>query len=854
MLENRKTLAMALGFIIGIIMGLYCKISIVLFYAVIFIIHQVCFKQKKRQKLKLVSIRRYSRYIRIVFNKNAVKVIIISSIMANSVVLYQNYKYDNLYKCFENEEIVCRAVVVSNVQEKEYKDNYKVKVISVNGEPRRFKNTNLYVSIKGNSDEKLEYGQELIIKGKYVTPETRRNYKGFDYKEYLKTLKVYGTINLDSKVIVKDKSISSIFIFSNDLSLKIKNSIEKYFDSKTEGVVLGVVLGDKSKIEKEVAESFSESNISHILAVSGMHMAYVILIFNSVFNGLVGRRYGNVLSISFILLYMFITGFSPSVVRAGSAWIIVLLSEVFRLRSDKWENLATSFVLICIYNPFLIESISVLLSYAGTIGIITLDRKLLEILKSIDEKKEKKNARKKKNKLKILAKLKQNRLIIKLRDAVVLTIAAYIAIAPIVIYSFNKLAVLSLIVAVAVGFLAGPTVILGIIFVLVSFTKIDFIIFSVVYIEKIFVRFIINLSDFGSKFLANNVILVTPNILEIIIYYITLFVSVYLISVFSKRSLNPSEIRIKNLISLLKYRIHQNKTKLISWILVFSVIFTGILFIPKNLKIHFIDVGQGDSTLIVTPKNKKILIDGGGSDSKSFDVGEDTLLPYLLDRRIKTIDYAFISHFDTDHVGGILYLMKNLKVKNVIICKQPEDSDNFKKFKELVKQKNINLIVAKKGDKINIENNLYFSVLWPDSSNTISENVLNNNSLVCKLIYKSFSMLFTGDIEKIAEEAILKEYKNTNKLQSTVLKVAHHGSKSSSIEEFLDVVDPKVAVIGVGKGNRYGHPNIGVLERLENLGTKIYRTDCDGEISIFALGNGSVTVKIKKRLKIVAKI
>ena len=649
MLENRKTLAVALGFIIGIIMGLYCKISIVLFYAIIFIIHQECFKQKKRGKLKLVSMRRYSRYIKIIFSKKAMKIIIISSLIANSVVLYQNYNYDNLYKNFDNVEIVCRAVVVSNVQEKEYKDNYKIKVVSINGETRRFKNTNLYISVKESSNEELRYGQEVIIKGKYVAPETRRNYKGFDYKEYLKTLKVYGTINLDSKVIIKDESISSIFIFLNNLSIKIKNNIEKYFDSKIEGIVLGIVLGDKSKIEKEVAESFSESNISHILAVSGMHMTYVILIFNRFFYGLVGRRYGNILSSVFVLLYMFITGFSPSVVRTGVVGIIVLLSEILRLRSDTWENLATSFVLICIYNPFLIKSISVLLSYGGTIGIITLDRSLLGILKSIDEKKEKRSAKKKQNKLKIIATLKQNKLVIKLKEDLILTISAYLVLAPIIIYSFNKMAVLSLIVAVMVGFIAGPTVILGLIFILVSLTKIDFLIFSVAYIEKIFVRIIINLSDFGSKLFANNVILVTPNILEIIIYYIFLFVLIYFVKFYFKRSFNPSEIRIKNLKSLLEYRIHQNRKKFVSWILVFSIIFTGIVFIPKNLKIHFIDVGQGDSTLIITPKNKKILIDGGGSDSKSFNVGEDTLLPYLLDRKIKTIDYAFISHFDTDH-------------------------------------------------------------------------------------------------------------------------------------------------------------------------------------------------------------
>lgn len=189
--------------------------------------------------------------------------------------------------------------------------------------------------------------------------------------------------------------------------------------------------------------------------------------------------------------------------------------------------------------------------------------------------------------------------------------------------------------------------------------------------------------------------------------------------------------------------------------------------------------------------------------------------------------------------------MKEMKLRNVVICRQPENSENFQEFQDLIRQKNINVIVANIGDKINIENNVYFSVLWPDNLNVVSENALNNNSIVCKLYYKSFSMLFTGDIEKIAEEAILEEYKNTSKLQSTVLKVAHHGSKSSSIEEFIDMVRPKVAVIGVGKGNRYGHPSDVVLKRLENFNIKIYRTDYNGEISIFVDWNGRVRIKKK---------
>lgn len=159
--------------------------------------------------------------------------------------------------------------------------------------------------------------------------------------------------------------------------------------------------------------------------------------------------------------------------------------------------------------------------------------------------------------------------------------------------------------------------------------------------------------------------------------------------------------------------------------------------------------------------------------------------------------------------------MEELKVKNVIIGKQFENYENYQEFLKIVKEKRIKVHMVEAGQRIKIEKDLYFDIVWPNSECVINENSINNNSLVCKMVYKNFSLLFTGDIEEVAEKAILEKYKNTNILQSTALKVAHHGSKSSSIQEFLNAVKPKIALIGVGEKNTFGHPNSGVLERIE---------------------------------------
>ena len=197
---------------------------------------------------------------------------------------------------------------------------------------------------------------------------------------------------------------------------------------------------------------------------------------------------------------------------------------------------------------------------------------------------------------------------------------------------------------------------------------------------------------------------------------------------------------------------------------------------------------------------------------------------------------------------GILSILEEIKVEKVVITKQIEESSNYKEFIKKVKEKRLNVIMVEKGDRLKIEKDLYFNILWPGNEQ-IQENALNNNAMVMKVNYLKFSMLFTGDIEKIAEEKILEEYKNKeNILQAKVLKVAHHGSKTSSTKEFIESVNPQIAVIGVGKNNLFKHPSEEVIKRLEEKNIKIYRTDQNGEISFLVDKKGRIvknTVQLK---------
>lgn len=223
---------------------------------------------------------------------------------------------------------------------------------------------------------------------------------------------------------------------------------------------------------------------------------------------------------------------------------------------------------------------------------------------------------------------------------------------------------------------------------------------------------------------------------------------------------------------------------------------------------------SGDCCVIKSPMGKNIIIDGG--NNRDYDYGEQVVVPYLLDRKITKIDFLMVSHFDADHCGGLFAVVENLKVDTIILGKQDSEYENCAQFLKLAKSKNVKVTSVQAGDVIKIDKYCQFQILWPDSQNMIADNGINNNSILAKFVCRDFRMLFTGDIEEKAEKEILEKYENSNILDCDVLKVAHHGSKSSSIQEILEKITPKIAVIGVGENN-YGHPNKDVLERLQNL-------------------------------------
>lgn len=765
---KRPLLIAAIAYINGILIGVYLSKSIPLFVILSIIVSLITSFKKNTYR-------------------NAICMYLIVMCISSIYVYNKNLNYESKYKKYDNKNISIEGTIISDIEEKEY--NYTFTI--------RTKDGYFLVNLKKNKEEiSLEYGDKLQISGEYQEPNRARNYKGFDYKNYLKINKIYGIIRVDSYAnitIKQQKNLSNFKLFIHKIREMLKQNIQELLTKETYALGIGILIGDNSRIDEQIVEDFKNSNLSHMLAVSGAHINYVVLTVSILFTKKrAGIKAQRVVTIMMMLFFMELTQMTSSVVRAGISCIIYMLASLLYRKADVINAMAISTLLILLNNPFKLFDIGFQLSYAGTLGII-LFCKLINIPI-------------------------KNKLLKYLKGSIIISISANIFIIPIMMYQFNTISLTFILSNLLAGPLLGISIILEIIVLLISFMSINIAAIPAK-VLNILLILIINIANWFSNIEISKIYVITPQIISIVAYYL-----------------------------ICAAIILKKKNRKIIVIIMLTVLIINLFPTPKKLRINFIDVGQGDSALIRTETNKVILIDSGGSTaSSSFDVGNKVLLPYLLDRRIKKIDFIIVSHFDADHCQAFETVIDNINVRKVVVCKQSMITQEYLNIINKCKKKNIKIIVVERGDKLKIDKRTEFEILHPgERFLDDGKGGLNANAIVCKMNYKLnngkiFSILFTGDIEVEAEKELEQVY--GKKLKADILKVAHHGSKTSSREEFIKLVSPKIALIGVGENNKFGHPADITLERLEKENVKVYRTDQMGEVSITINKNGEIKVK-----------
>lgn len=634
---------------------------------------------------------------------------------------------------------------------------------------------------------------------------------GFDYSRYLREKKIAGIVKLQNVVAIGNEKDLTFYLFK--FKEKIFSIINKIYNNEEIGFLKAILLGETSSLDENIKESFKEANISHVLAISGLHISYVVLGLEGILKLFIKNiKIRNAIIIVFLVAFTIFVGESNSVCRACIMVSITYFGNIILKKDDFYASFRSALIFLLIINPYNIFSGSMWLSFGGSIGIV-LYSKLIE--KYIAKKIKLKKFSELDNKFLIFIYKILNKSI----AIISVTLGAQIIVFPIMIYMFNTISLNFIISNLLISELVGPILIFGYLSLLFPFLSI---------FEKILIKIIFFFAKFSASLPITSFLISTPNLYKIIIYYAILFVIAFIYK--TKRIFIFRQIKKQKLKIILIF----------SFVLI--LLFGNFNNIYKNdFEIHFLDVGQGDSCLVRTNTNKVILIDGGKGINGEYDYGQKVVGPYLLDHGITKIDYVVVSHFDSDHCGGLFYIIQNFKVKNIIIGKQAEEYPNLIKFLQIQRKRKINLI------SLTSENVLYFDkktkieVLFPNLGHEVSENKINNNSLVFKMYYDDISILFTGDIEEEAEKVLVELY--SEKLNSNILKVGHHGSKTSSTEEFINCVKPEISLIGVGKNNNFGHPNGDVLDRLQNYGSKVYRTDKDGEIILKVNSKGKIKIK-----------
>lgn len=658
------------------------------------------------------------------------------------------------------------------VEEIRYIDNNKGKAIvrikNIKGEDfNKNISEKMRLTIIGNNE--IELYDTIIFNAEVVEPLSNTNPKLYNYKLNLLSNGIFTTATLRNNNLLEVKKGYHSFLQNLRLNFinKIEEVFDKYLSDRNNSLMKSIVLGDYSYIEEDEIKGFRDLGIAHVIAVSGLHIGLisVVIIFTLSFVG-INKKISILIALLAIWIYGFIIGMPASVLRANISISLLLISHILAKPYDSINTLSFALLVLLLINPFWCFNLGFQLSFIATFFILYLTPKVK-----------------------------------------VATIAAQVGILPVLAYYFNRLPIIAVLANLILVPLFTLSLSLSIFLILFSYisTHISNALGTVINI-------ILNLEAVAAEILYSFPFLSfrvpSPDIIEIISYYIVLFLIV-----------NGKFLR----------KLHKGIVKTIFYYLVLVVLFNlAYLSINDSLSIEFIDVGQGDSILIRTKKGH-YLIDTGGNAFGDYDIGENILLPYLEKHGIFNLNGVFITHFHEDHSKSLPYLMDNINIERVYIGYIKKGNELYENIILKAYEKDIPVYIIQKGNHIKLGRNTHIFVLGP------SEELLNtykdqDNELSLCLLLKHFDkeILFTGDIEKGGEKNLIESLKK----DVDFLKVPHHGSNTSSSEEFLKSVKAKVGFISVGRNNIYNHPHKEVLDRYEALGIDIYRTDECGLINL----------------------
>ena len=665
----------------------------------------------------------------------------------------------------------------------------------------------------------VSLGNTLQVTGKLVFFEEARNPGNFNPKLYYDKQKIAAIIQADSIQITHSK-VNQIRQILQEMRQRGIQQVYRFMEPKQAAMMVAILFGEKKDLDAQDKELYQKVGISHIFAISGVHISILSLLIYELLRRSTGSfKVAGIIGSLLLAAYIILTGTSTSALRAGIMFCIRILADITGRVYDLRTAVAVAAILIIMGQPQLLWDGGFLLSFGAIGGVIYWAKPCQELWKTIPIP------------MSSLGKKcgKIGQIVL---QGIGVSFAIQLTLYPIILQYFYESSPYSFFLNIFIIPLMNPLLICAILGVLLSFVlptvaglffqMCEYVLTGIDWISRV----VIQLPQ-------SRVVVGTPEWYFVFLYYGILFFVCYRLQVTFQFSNERKENQVHTYGNTHQRKIRGKcKRKQWLWLLLLHVL-PLIFLIPKplpSLQISMIDVGQGNCFFVRGPKGNTYLLDCGSTTVT--EVAKYRVEPYLKSQGVAELDYVFVSHGDQDHINGIIEMFQRkelgIKIKRLVICKMQLQDPIIQELVMLANKVGTEVVSMKPGESI-IEGSMTLTYLLPREEQIFTNG--NENSMILDLTIQELQVLFTGDMEGQGEEELIEVFTKHNR-QYTIYQVAHHGSKHSNTVELLQLIQPQFALISAGQDNSYGHPHDSVIERLEKQGGKVFRTDQDGCVTI----------------------
>ncbi|MBP2017392.1 competence protein ComEC [Symbiobacterium terraclitae] len=690
---------------------------------------------------------------------------------------------------------------------------YVVAAEAVGGHPARGR-----VRITQRYGQQPAFGERIAVSGRLAPPLGPRHPGGFDEAAYLARQSVYLVMESGPPERLGPGALDPFRRAAVAVRLRLEGVLRQALPEREAALMAGLLFGSRSDLPDDVSAAFRATGVFHLLAVSGGNVALLVvpLLWLLRRAGL-GRAAASALVIPAVLFFVFLTGASPSVLRAGLMAILVLAGDVLGRERDALNTLGAAAALLLVLLPGLLFDLGFQLSVAATLGILLLAGPIqrwlaLRLARGLPE-----------GPARLLA------------EGLSVTLAAQALVEPLSLHAFGVISP----VAPLANLLVVPFVGLLVPFGLAAVTA-GLVLPPAVWLLGLVGRWALAVLVYGVKALGSLPLAqvavghLPPG--GVLLWYGAVLLAASpalrraltgrLEALWRRLRAAPAGVCAAGALTLLAAL-----GAGLSWRL-------ALAGPPDRLQLVFLDVGQGDAILVRGPDGTAALVDAGvayeGRSGSGFDAGAEVVVPYLRRAGVRRLEYLVLTHPDVDHVGGAEAVLRRVPVGQVRVSTAAAPEPSYARALAAAAELGVPVRQAREGDVLPLGEGVWLQVLGPPEvplSGSRSDD--NANCVAVRVVYRRVAALLACDLEADAEARLVDRGYD---LSADVLKVAHHGSRFSTTERFLRAVSPRVAVVSAGRGNPFGHPHGEVLERLRAAGAEVWRTDQHGTVTLWSDG------------------